>query len=223
MVIEAPNQPPAALSAHSGMPEFPRTSKFSLRLRNSDRARSSTIFFPHHLSRYPKLPGYPTLTPPLHQYRSPYPPVYLHPEHPSDSGAYLYEAPEADSPLRSQDRKYRRGKTATNFYNQPIKRCSMKRSPAASSYGCTSARSTFSASANSSACASSISSMSEIDRQVGQESLDVLTLAIPGDKANDREGMAKVMQPWLEGGIVGARYAGLFKQALEDELLQSDA
>jgi hypothetical protein len=38
---------------------------------------------PHHLSRYPKLPGYRPLTPPLHQYRSPYPPVYLHPEHPS--------------------------------------------------------------------------------------------------------------------------------------------
>ncbi len=65
--------------------------------------------------------------------------------------------------------------------------------------------------------------MSKIDRQVGQESLYVLALAIPGDEANDREGVAKVVQPWLEGGIVGARYAGLFKQALEDELLQSDA
>src|SRR5271170_7610851 len=59
--------------------------------------------------------------------------------------------------------------------------------------------------------------MSEIDRQMGQEPLDVLALAIPGDEANDREGMAEVMQPWLEGGIAGARYAGLFTKPLEDE------
>jgi ribosomal protein S7 len=51
------------------------------------------------------------------------------------------------------------------------------------------------------------SSMSEIDRQVGQESLDVLTLAIPGDEANDREGVTEVMQSRLEGGIVRARDA----------------
>jgi hypothetical protein len=32
----------------------------------------------------------------------------LQPHRYNDSGAYLYEAPEADSPLRSPDRKYRR-------------------------------------------------------------------------------------------------------------------
>jgi predicted site-specific integrase-resolvase len=35
----------------------------------------------------------------------------LQPHRYNDSGAYLYEAPEANSPLRSQDRKYRRGKS----------------------------------------------------------------------------------------------------------------
>jgi hypothetical protein len=30
---------------------------------------------PNRLSRYPKLPGYPTFTATLHQYRSPHPPV----------------------------------------------------------------------------------------------------------------------------------------------------
>src|SRR5665213_1155733 len=59
--------------------------------------------------------------------------------------------------------------------------------------------------------------MSEIDRQVGQEPLDVLALAILGDEADDREGVAEVMQPWLEGDIVGARYAGVFTKPLEDE------
>jgi ribosomal protein S7 len=57
------------------------------------------------------------------------------------------------------------------------------------------------------------SSMSEIDRQVGQEPLDVLALAIPGDEANDRERVTEVMQSWLEGSILGARYAGLFTKA----------
>ena len=42
----------------------------------------------------------------------------LKPHRYNDSGAYLYEAPEAGSPLRSQDRKYRRGKSA----NQLIQR-----------------------------------------------------------------------------------------------------
>jgi general stress protein YciG len=55
--------------------------------------------------------------------------------------------------------------------------------------------------------------MSEIDRQVGQESLYVLALAIPGDEANDRERVTEVMQSWLEGSILGARYAGLFTKA----------
>jgi hypothetical protein len=38
---------------------------------------------PNRLARYPKLPGYRSLTPPLYQYRSPYSPVKFHPEHPS--------------------------------------------------------------------------------------------------------------------------------------------
>jgi hypothetical protein len=60
--------------------------------------------------------------------------------------------------------------------------------------------------------------MSKIDRQVGQETLDVLALAIPGDQSNNREGMAEVMQPRLVAGIAGARYACLFAKPLEDEL-----
>jgi hypothetical protein len=60
--------------------------------------------------------------------------------------------------------------------------------------------------------------MSEIDRQVGQEPLDVLALAVPGDETNDREGMAEVVQSRLKAGIVGARYACLFTKPLEDEL-----
>ena len=39
----------------------------------------------------------------------------LQPHRYNDSGAYLYEAPEADSPLRRQDSKYRRGKTANQL------------------------------------------------------------------------------------------------------------
>ena len=59
--------------------------------------------------------------------------------------------------------------------------------------------------------------MSEIDRQVGQEPLDVLALAVPGDETNDREGMAEVVQSRLKAGIVGARYACLFTKPLEDK------
>jgi hypothetical protein len=39
----------------------------------------------------------------------------LKPHRYNDSGAYLYEVPEADSPLRSQHRKYRRGKSANQL------------------------------------------------------------------------------------------------------------
>ena len=39
----------------------------------------------------------------------------LQPHRYNDSGAYLYQAPEANSPLRSQDRKYRRGKSANQL------------------------------------------------------------------------------------------------------------
>ena len=60
--------------------------------------------------------------------------------------------------------------------------------------------------------------MSEIDRQVGQEPLDVLALAVPCDETNDREGMAEVVQSRLKASIVGARYACLFTKPLEDEL-----
>jgi hypothetical protein len=39
----------------------------------------------------------------------------LQPHRYNDSGAYLYEPPDANSPLRSQDRKYRRGKSANQL------------------------------------------------------------------------------------------------------------
>jgi hypothetical protein len=39
----------------------------------------------------------------------------LQPHRYNDSRAYLYQAPEANSPLRSQDRKYRRGKSANQL------------------------------------------------------------------------------------------------------------
>ena len=60
--------------------------------------------------------------------------------------------------------------------------------------------------------------MSEVDRQVRKEPLDVLALAVPGDEANDREGVAEVMQSRLESSIVRARDACLFTKPLEDEL-----
>jgi predicted site-specific integrase-resolvase len=37
----------------------------------------------------------------------------LRPHRYNDSGAYLYEPPEIDSPLLTSDRKYRRGKCVT--------------------------------------------------------------------------------------------------------------
>ena len=51
-----------------------------------------------------------------------------------------------------------------------------------------------------------------------QEPLNVLAFAVPGDEANDREGMAEVMQSRLESGALRARDSGLLSQALEDEL-----
>ena len=44
--------------------------------------------------------------------------------------------------------------------------------------------------------------MSEVDRQVRQEPLNVLAFAVPGDEANDGECMAEVMQSRLKSGIL---------------------
>ena len=43
--------------------------------------------------------------------------------------------------------------------------------------------------------------MSEVDRQVGQESLNVLAFAVPGDEANDRECVSEIVQSRLKSGI----------------------
>ena len=42
----------------------------------------------------------------------------LQPHRYNDSGAYLYEVPETDSALRSQDRKYRRGKSGNQLIHR---------------------------------------------------------------------------------------------------------
>jgi hypothetical protein len=60
--------------------------------------------------------------------------------------------------------------------------------------------------------------VSKVDRQVRKKPLDVLALAVPCDEANDREGVAEVMQTRLESSIVRARDACLFTKPLEDEL-----
>jgi hypothetical protein len=58
--------------------------------------------------------------------------------------------------------------------------------------------------------------VSEVGRQVRKKPLDVLALAVPGDEANDREGVAEVMQARLESSIVRTRDACLFTKPLED-------
>jgi hypothetical protein len=59
--------------------------------------------------------------------------------------------------------------------------------------------------------------VSKVDRQVRKKPLDVLALAVPGDEANNREGVAEVMQARLESSTVRARNACLFTKPLEDK------
>src|ERR1035438_2685776 len=57
--------------------------------------------------------------------------------------------------------------------------------------------------------------MPEVGRQVRQQALYILALAIPGDKTDCCEGMPKVMQARLATCAAQTRYASFLAQVLE--------
>jgi hypothetical protein len=63
--------------------------------------------------------------------------------------------------------------------------------------------------------------MSEVSRQVGQEPLDVLAFAVPGNEANDCESVPEIVQSRLVPGILRTIDACLLTKALEDEFCRA--
>src|SRR5207247_1905707 len=59
--------------------------------------------------------------------------------------------------------------------------------------------------------------MAQVRRQMGQETLHVLPIAVPADEAIHRERVTEVMQAWPEGSARWALQPGLLPHALEDE------